>query len=494
MPTYSDSIAASANAPMNTPVPDRDKASRGIIFDLDDTLALTAPHWRHAEATLLNLLGYKWSEELSLKYKGMNTFDVAAIIHRELKPDLSLEQCRVTLRNALLESLDRGPIVGMPGALGCVRRAAQLAPLAIASGSPLSAIELILNRLEMTDLFEVKVSSESVAKGKPAPDVFLAAAGMLGVDPACCLVFEDSLVGAKAARSAGMACLVVPSIRPEEGYEIASRCFPSLAEITVEEMASYLPPPPAFQVASSRSRFAGAFSLLELLIGVAIVAVLTALGFVAVGASSEMKKQTVCVSNLRALAAGVLNYASEHNGAFPPPFGSGDAVTWDGVIMPYLNHHDLTQPNARLKCPADPRPMEVSPGKYRRSYKLSSQPAQNHESPMGVVGYYDDPSGQQKYLSVIRRQINLTHPADTILIFEHFTTNERKSQFSDHFQFSTSNSIGSGWRNKNRIVGYLPDGRFYHGKGIAFAMADGHVEIQDPSWAYTPHVRWDAVR
>ncbi len=492
MSLLSDPLSTPAGAPL--PEPPQEAPRFAIIFDLDDTLAFTAPHWRRAEEALLRRLGRAWSSELALKYKGMNTLDVAAVIHREFNPDLPLAECQRIVRDALLESLRAGPITAMPGAAVCVRRAERIAPLAIASGSPLEAIEIIVEELGIADAFEVKVSSESVRRGKPFPDVFFAAAEELGVPAESCLVFEDSLVGAEAARSAGMSCIAVPSSRPEEVLEVASRCFSSLNDVSGKDIAACLPSASCRQFPFSVRKASTAFSLLELLIGIATVAVLATLAFVAFGAAREMNKQTVCASNLRTLATAVISYATEHNGRFPPPFGEGAAVTWDGVVAPYFGHHDLKEPTSLLHCPADPRPIEASPGKYRRSYKLSSQPAQNYESPMGVVGYYDDPSGAQKYLSVVRRQIDLTHPSDTILIFEHFTTNTVKSEYSDHYQFATSNSIGSGWRNKNRIVGHLPNGRFYHGKGIAFAMADGHVEIQHPSWAYTPHVRWDIIR
>ena len=116
------------------------------------------------------------------------------------------------MRRFLLEAF-ADPVAPLPGADALVRALAPHYPLALASGSPEEAIRGVLESAGWAPLFRVVVSSESVAAGKPAPDVFLAAAARLGAAPARCLVFEDSLHGVRAARAAGMRCFVVPSSR-----------------------------------------------------------------------------------------------------------------------------------------------------------------------------------------------------------------------------------------------------------------------------------------
>lgn len=202
----------------------------GIIFDMDDTLVATASLWRQAETHLLTQLGSAWSEELALQYKGMNAYDVAATIHRILKPGVSVESCQNILRDALIGAFAANPPAAMPGAVECVRRLARTAPLALASGSPLCVIESVLDRLDLRSQFKCLVSSESVPKGKPAPDVFLAAADALGIAPNLCLVFEDSLIGVRAAGAANMACFAVPSSHPDEIARVADRVLHSLAD------------------------------------------------------------------------------------------------------------------------------------------------------------------------------------------------------------------------------------------------------------------------
>lgn len=80
-------------------------------------------------------------------------------------------------------------------------------PLAVASSSPKALIELIMDKTGLGIYFDAFVTGEEVAHGKPAPDIFLHAAGLLGVEPASCLVIEDSRNGVRAAKSAGIRCV-----------------------------------------------------------------------------------------------------------------------------------------------------------------------------------------------------------------------------------------------------------------------------------------------
>ena len=134
------------------------------------------------------------------------------------------------MRTRLIEEFRRG-VVEMPGAVGLVQRLVGKYPLALASGSPMEAINMSLQTLGIQRCFDQVISSESVARGKPNPDVFLRAAELLQVPPANCVVFEDSLVGVTAARAAGMQCYAVPSGHLTEITALATRVFASLAEV-----------------------------------------------------------------------------------------------------------------------------------------------------------------------------------------------------------------------------------------------------------------------
>ena len=95
-------------------------------------------------------------------------------------------------------------------------------------------------RLALAGAFAVAVSSDEVDHGKPAPDVYLAAAGRLGVAPASCLVVEDSLNGVRAGKAAGMTVVLVPnaSVPPAPGTaELADLVLDRLAELDPDAVA-----------------------------------------------------------------------------------------------------------------------------------------------------------------------------------------------------------------------------------------------------------------
>ena len=125
---------------------------------------------------------------------------------------------------------------GIDGAVAAVRRISADWPVAVASSAHAAVIAAALDATGLTDVFEVVVSSDEVAHGKPAPDVYLEAARRLGVDPGACLVVEDSKNGVAAARAAGMTVVLVPnhSVPPAVGAE-------ELADVVIERLADLDP-------------------------------------------------------------------------------------------------------------------------------------------------------------------------------------------------------------------------------------------------------------
>ena len=127
-----------------------------------------------------------------------------------------------------------------PAPIALVNRLRKRFRLAVASGSPRAAIVSAITRLGIAEAFDAVVSSESVARGKPSPDVFLLAAELLRIPPSQCLVFEDSVIGCQAACAAGMTCFVVPSMPFCELRGMATAVFSSLAEVTDEHIRQAL--------------------------------------------------------------------------------------------------------------------------------------------------------------------------------------------------------------------------------------------------------------
>ena len=123
----------------------------------------------------------------------------------------------------------------MPGAVAFLRRMNGIKRLALASSSYRVNVDLVLDRLGVADFFEVVVCRDDVSKAKPAPDAFLQAATMLGVEPSGCVVLEDAQKGVEAAYNAGMKCIAVPNqYTVRDDFSRATTIVPSLAEVTVE--------------------------------------------------------------------------------------------------------------------------------------------------------------------------------------------------------------------------------------------------------------------
>ena len=109
--------------------------------------------------------------------------------------------------------------------------------LGLASSSNRSVIDAVLDVSGLASLFEATVSSEEVARGKPAPDVFLEAARRLDVPPARCVAVEDSGNGIRAAHDAGMRVLAIPNLRyppPDDALALADAVLGSIDELVPE--------------------------------------------------------------------------------------------------------------------------------------------------------------------------------------------------------------------------------------------------------------------
>jgi HAD superfamily hydrolase (TIGR01509 family) len=132
----------------------------------------------------------------------------------------------------------------LPGASEAVRALAARWPLGLASSANRAVIDLVLELADFGDAFQVTVSSEEVERGKPAPDVYLAAARGLGVEPAGCVAIEDSSNGLRSAAAAGMTVIAVPNPHyppAEDALSLAAIAVETVGEITpalVESIAS----------------------------------------------------------------------------------------------------------------------------------------------------------------------------------------------------------------------------------------------------------------
>ncbi|MFH8565404.1 HAD family hydrolase [Streptomyces sp. NPDC017988] len=191
----------------------RDFGNTSVIFDLDGTLVDSEPNYYEASRALLaEYTGreYTWAD--NEQYVGISSHETLAQWRQEYGIGASVAELIADLDRRYLDLARAGTHV-YPQMRKLVERLHEAGiPMAVASGSSRAAIEAILAGTGLDAWLTTLVSAEEVPRGKPAPDVFLAAAALLGAEPAECVVFEDAAPGAAAARAAGMRCVAVPYV------------------------------------------------------------------------------------------------------------------------------------------------------------------------------------------------------------------------------------------------------------------------------------------
>ena len=175
---------------------------RGIIFDCDGTLADTMPlHWR-AWQVISRRHGFALNEERFYSLGGVPSRDILKLLSAE--QGIALDPLAVA-REKEAEYL---PLIAqvepINTVVGTAREHYGRIPLAVASGGTRRVIEQVLEHLGIRQLFQAVVTSEDVVNQKPAPDIFLEAARRIGVPPQFCRAYEDTDLGMKAIRAAGM--------------------------------------------------------------------------------------------------------------------------------------------------------------------------------------------------------------------------------------------------------------------------------------------------
>ena len=193
----------------------RSPEPRGIIFDCDGTLADTMPlHWR-AWQVISRRHGLALNEERFYSLGGVPSRDILKLLSAE--QGIALDPLAVA-REKEAEYL---PLIAQVEPINTVVGTARAhygrIPLAVASGGTRGVIEQVLEHLGIRHLFQAVVTTEDVVNQKPAPDIFLEAARRIGVPPQFCRAYEDTDLGMKAIRAAGMEAVDVRELLVKRG-------------------------------------------------------------------------------------------------------------------------------------------------------------------------------------------------------------------------------------------------------------------------------------
>ena len=207
-----------------------------IIFDLDGVLLDSEQRWNEAKEALVREAGGTWLEEAPEVMMGMSSPEWSAYLRDDLGVQRDLDAINDDVVRRMHESYEDGlPL--LPGALETVRALAARWPLGLASSSNREIIDVFLERSGVGDLFGATVSSEQVARGKPAPDVYLETARRLDVDPRACVAIEDSSNGVRAAHAAGMPVVAAPNPHYPPGDDalaLAAAVVDGVGDVTPE--------------------------------------------------------------------------------------------------------------------------------------------------------------------------------------------------------------------------------------------------------------------
>jgi HAD superfamily hydrolase (TIGR01509 family) len=183
---------------------------RGVVFDLDGTIVDNMAV--HAEAFAL-FTARHGLPPLTLadraRLDGKRNRDIFPDLFGRALPEDFLQAC-IREKESLYRELSCGRMEPVPGLLSLLDALdAAALPTAIATSAPAENVAHTLRELGLGQRLTRVVRSDHVARGKPFPDVFLAAAELIAVAPAHCLAFEDAPAGLQAARAAGMICVAV---------------------------------------------------------------------------------------------------------------------------------------------------------------------------------------------------------------------------------------------------------------------------------------------
>lgn len=184
----------------------------GVIFDLDGLLADTEPIYFEAMNTIASKHGKEFTMELKKQVMGKAGILSMRLLKDSLGLPESVEEMLIERAKLCKGIANSKGIKAMPGAFKTIDMVDNAGfKKAIASSSHKKWVKLVLEKLEIYNRFDVVITGDDVALGKPSPDVFLVAAKKLGLKNGQCIILEDTVVGVEAAKKANIKCIAIPN-------------------------------------------------------------------------------------------------------------------------------------------------------------------------------------------------------------------------------------------------------------------------------------------
>jgi len=210
---------------------------QAVIWDLDGVIIDSADEHRRAWQRLARETGVTLTDADFWATFGKRNDDIIPLIWGNISPEQLQELAN--RKEFYFREFVREAAAPLPGSMELMRGMHEAGfPQALASSTPIENIVLIKELLHLDRYLSALVSGESVARGKPAPDIFLKAADELHMSPSVCLVIEDAVAGVQAALAAGMRCIAVAGNRDLPGLRAADLVVKDLTEVDVERVRS----------------------------------------------------------------------------------------------------------------------------------------------------------------------------------------------------------------------------------------------------------------
>jgi len=203
-----------------------------VIFDLDGVLVDSEQVWDESRKDVVAAHGGEWTDSATTDMLGMSSKEWPVYLIEELGVPLSVEAINAAVVDAMLREY-REHLPLLPGAREAVARMADAFTIGLASSSNRPIIDVVLHEMGMTERFKATVSSEEVARGKPAPDVYQEALRRIGAQTATAI--EDSDAGIRSAHAAGLYVIAIPNPHfppSDEALALADVRLPDLDALT----------------------------------------------------------------------------------------------------------------------------------------------------------------------------------------------------------------------------------------------------------------------
>jgi len=208
---------------------------QAVIWDLDGVIIDSADEHRRAWQRLARETGVTFTDADFWATFGKRNDDIIPLIWGNISPQQLQELAN--RKEFYFREFVREAAAPLPGSMELMRGLHGAGfPQALASSTPIENITLIKDLLHLDHYLTALVSGETVARGKPAPDIFLQAASELHMPPSLCLVIEDAVAGVQAALAAGMRCIAIAGNRDLPGLHAADVMVKDLTEVTVEQV------------------------------------------------------------------------------------------------------------------------------------------------------------------------------------------------------------------------------------------------------------------